>query len=170
VARVQIVVRRERPADHTAVDALTRAAFGQAVEAALLRRLRRCDEFVPELSLVAEADGEIAGHVICTRGRLGDGRALGLGPISVAPDRRHRGIGSALMHAVIGAADALGEPVIALLGEPGFYGRFGFRPAGALDIEAPDPTWGDYFQARALHAWTPGPRRAFEYAEPFKNL
>jgi len=112
----------------------------------------------------------VAGHVICTRGRLGEARALGLGPISVHPDYQRRGVGSALMHAIIGAADALGESVIALVGDPAYYRRFGFQSASGLDIEAPDAAWGEHFQARALHTWTAGPRRAFEYAEPFKRL
>lgn len=173
---MRIAVRRELPADHTAVDALTRAAFARPgsdkkpPEVGLLHALRSCDGFVPELSLVAEADGAVAGHVICTRGRLGDARALGLGPIGVDPDHQRRGIGSALVHAVIGAADALGEPVIVLLGDPSYYRRFGFQPASALGIEAPDATWGEHFQARVLHAWTTGPRRVFEYAEPFQRI
>jgi putative acetyltransferase len=84
----------------------------------------------------------IAGHVVCTRGWVGDLAALGLGPISVVPDHQRRGIGQALMHAIIGAADAAGEPLIALLGDQGFYGRFGFVEASRMGILAPDPAWG----------------------------
>ena len=57
---------------------------------------------------------------------------LALGPLSVRPDRQRQGVGSALMHAVLGAADALGERLVALLGSTAYYPRFGFRPARPL--------------------------------------
>ena len=78
------------------------------------------------------------------------------------------GVGTALVHALLGAAEARDEALVALLGEPGFYARFGFRPAGEHGIEAPDPAWGGYFRARAF---TPGaPRGPFRYAAPFDEL
>ena len=80
-----------------------------------------------------------------------------------------RGVGSALMHFALGAADAMGETVAGLLGDPAFYTRFGFAPAAAMDITGPDPSWGDYFQARALSSYS-GQRGAFRYAEPFSKL
>jgi putative acetyltransferase len=74
------------------------------------------------------------------------------------------------MHAVLGAADALGEPLVALLGEPGFYGRFGFVTAASLDIAAPDPAWGNYFQVRTLTAYTPELTGTFRYADAFSAV
>ena len=71
------------------------------------------------------------------------------------------------MHAVLGAADALGEPLVALLGDPAYYRRFGFRPASTVGVEAPDPAWGEKFQVRTLTAYEPGLTGTFEYAEPF---
>lgn len=79
-------------------------------------------------------------------------------------------MGSALVHTVLGAADALDEPLVALLGHRGYYPRFGFRPAADLGIDAPDPTWGDHFQARALTAHDPSLRGRFAYAPPFDDL
>lgn len=73
------------------------------------------------------------------------------------------------MHAAIGAADAMGEEAVVLLGDPGYYARFGFQPASTLGIDAPDAGWGDYFQARRLHCWTPAPRRTFRYAAPLQD-
>jgi putative acetyltransferase len=52
---------------------------------------------------------------------------IALGPLAVRPDRQQNGVGSALMHAVLGAADALGEPLAALLSNPAYYQRFGFE-------------------------------------------
>ena len=136
-----MIIRREMFEDRAAVDTVTSAAFrrpgvdGEPVETRLLRALRDDAGWISTLSMVAERDDEIIGHVVCTRGRMGGLDALGLGPISVLPSRQRRGVGEALMHAVIGAADAGGEPLIALLGDPGFYSRFGFVPASELGVE-----------------------------------
>lgn len=132
--------------------------------------LRDDPSWVPELSLVAEADGEIVGHAVATRGTLAGRPALGLGPVSVSPARQRAGVGSALMHAILGAADAIGEPVVVLLGSPDYYGRFGFVPASTVGIEAPEPAWGDYFQARPLAAYDQSVRGTFAYAAPFDRL
>jgi putative acetyltransferase len=100
---------------------------------------------------MAVVEGEVVGHVCCSRGRLdGSVPALGLGPLAVVPGSQRRGVGQALMHAVLGAAMALDEPLVCLLGDPGYYRRFGFVPASQLGVLAPDGSWGDYFQARAL--------------------
>nr|WP_155073887.1 N-acetyltransferase [Streptomyces taklimakanensis] len=174
------MIRRENPADVPAVRAVTGAAFAPGAEApvpvevTLLDELRDCDGWLPALSLVAqEPDGEVVGHVVCTRGRVGATPALGLGPLSVRPDHQGRGVGSALVHAVLGAADALDEPLVALLGDPGYYGRFGFRAATECGITPPDPAWGRYFQVRALSAYASEgstPHGTFAYAEPFDRV
>lgn len=168
-----MLIRRETPADRDAIDAVHRAAFhrpgqGEPDEVALVNELRDDPGWVPALSLVAEdSDGDVIGHVVCTEGRLPGGRALGLGPIGVLPTTQRQGVGSALMHAVLGAADALDHAVVVLLGHLDYYPRFGFVPAAQLGITAPDPSWGDHFQARRLSAWTPGVRGPFTYATPF---
>ena len=68
---------------------------------------------------VTPAD-EVIGHVLGTRGHVGQDPVVALGPLAVRPDRQKNGVGSALMHAVLGAADALGEPLVALLGDPAY--------------------------------------------------
>lgn len=178
-----MLIRRERSEDVADIRAVTAAAFsevehsappiepdGAPGEATLVGWLRDDAGWIPELSLVAEIDGQVVGHVVCTRGDLAGRPALGLGPVSVSPGEQGSGVGSALMHAVVGAADAMGEPVVVLLGSPDYYGRFGFVPASGLDIEAPDPAWGDYFQARPLAAYEPDLRGKFSYAAPFDRL
>jgi putative acetyltransferase len=79
-------------------------------------------------------------------------------------------VGKALMHAVLGAADALGEPLVALLGSTGYYPRFGFRPAGELEITPAHPQWTEHFQVRTLTAYDPAVRGQFAYPEPFDRL
>jgi putative acetyltransferase len=172
----EVLIRRETPRDVPAVAAVTTAAFAEGaqapepVETTLLARLRADPAWLPALSLVAVGDGAVIGHVVCTRGYVGDAPALGLGPISVRPDRQRGGVGHALMHAVLGAADATDEALVALVGDPAFYRRFGFVAASELGIVAPDPAWGRHFQARALNACPAGLTGTFRYAPPFAEL
>lgn len=171
-----MIIRREVLEDRAAVDTVTSAAFGcpgvggEPVETRLLRALRADAGWIAPLSMVAERDSEIVGHVVCTRGRVGELGALGLGPISVLPSRQRQGIGEALMHAVIGAADAAGEPLIALLGDPRFYRRFGFLPGSQLGVEAPSPAWTEHFQVRTLTDCPAKVAGRFQYAAPFADL
>ena len=172
-----MIVRRERPGDIAATRAVQAAAFpipdgaDEPVEAGLLDQLREDEGWIDGLSLVAEVDGEVVGHVVCTRGTVGADRrpALGLGPIGVRPDRQGQGIGLALVHAVVAVAEDRGETLVALLGSTEYYRRLGFVPAADHGVEAPDPSWGAHFQVRVLDpsAVVAGP---FVYAEPFNRL
>ncbi|MFC8041701.1 GNAT family N-acetyltransferase [Paenarthrobacter sp. NPDC057355] len=175
------MLRSEQPRDRAEILELTAKAFsispvtGQAVEGApievgLLRELFDCEEYIPELSIVAEIDGGIAGHVISTRGWVGDEPFLGLGPIGVAPALQRRGIGSALLKETAARAAAAGEPGIALLGSPGYYPRFGYVPAVSLGVQPPEAGWGDHFQVLALPGWHDGVSGTFRFATPFERL
>lgn len=159
-----MLIRREAPADVDAIRAVTNLAFKNGPEAPLIDWLREDEGWIPELSLVADG---VIGHVVCTRGYIGDFPALGLGPIAVHPDHQRRGVGKALMHAVLGAAEARGEQAIILLGSPAYYSRFGFRLASEFGISPPVPEWEPHFQARLFGEVPGGP---FRYAEPFNRL
>ena len=171
-----VIIRREVAEDVDSVGAVTSAAFAVAdsdqepSETRLLRSLRRDIGWIPTLSMVVVRDEQIVGHVVCTRGWVGESAALGLGPISVLPFHQRQGIGQAMMHAVIGGAEAAGEPLIALVGDPHFYNRFGFIPASRLGIDAPNPEWGAQFQVRTLTDCPPSVTGAFRYAAPFASL
>lgn len=171
-----MLIRRETPDDEPAVRVVTAAAFARAetrvpVEVTLLDELRTCAGWLPPLSLVAVGtEQQIVGHVVCTRGHVGGAPVLGLGPLSVHPHHQRRGVGLALVHAVLGAADALGEPLVALLGSPAYYGRYGFRAGGGHGITPPEPAWGDHFQVRTLTTYDPALRGTFAYAEPFDRV
>jgi len=171
-----VIVRREAAADVSATRAVQVAAFQkqdanrEPAEALLLDALRVCDGWLPELSIVAELDDIVVGHVVTTRGFVGDTPVLGLGPIGVLPSHQGRGIGLALMHASIGAADALAEPLIALLGSPDYYSRFGFVASTTVGVTAPDPAWGPAFQIRTLTMHRAEIRGRFAYAGPFDEM
>jgi putative acetyltransferase len=97
-------------------------------------------------------------------------RRLGLGPLGVAPEHQRGGIGQALVHAVLGAADALDEAIVVLWGHPTYYPRFGFRPASEYGINPAGGTGSEAFQARTLTAYRPEIRGAFRYSAAFDNL
>ena len=169
-----VLIRRESADDAKAIRAVTAAAFarpgepGPPAEAPLVDELRAGPAWLPALSLVAiDAAGDVAGHVVCTRGHVAGAPVLGLGPLSVRPGCQRRGVGSALVHAVLGAADALDEPLVALLGSPDYYCRFGFRLSGEFGISPPEPQWEPHFQVRTLTAYDPALRGTFAYPEPF---
>ncbi|SDE93653.1 putative acetyltransferase [Blastococcus fimeti] len=177
-----MIVRRERPADAAAVRALHRLAFARdpatgvqrdpddVVEARLVDQLREDAGFLPHLALVAVADDVVVGHVIATRGWVEPvgAPALGLGPLGVLPDVQRSGVGTVLVHALLAVAEAAGESLVALLGDPAYYRGFGFRAATELGISAPDPAWGTHFQARWLTEVRTG--GTFRYAAPFDRL
>lgn len=200
---MNIVVREETPADGGAIRRLVADAFAGAEhsappvesdgvpgEATLVGWLRESDAYDAALSLIASDGGEIVGFAMATWGDLDGVPVLGIGPVAVAPATQNRGIGTALMHELLSRAADRGERVVVLLGDPGYYERFGFVPASSVGIAAPDPSWGTYFQACPLdgvgrevsdaRAWRSmgegvvasytGPRGTYTYAEPFRRL
>ncbi len=155
-------IRQERPGDEAGISAVHAAAFrffedpdAVPVEVLLIEELRASGAWLHRLSIVAEADGRIVGHVMCTRAHIEEVPVLGLGPIGVEPSMQDRGIGRSLMEAVIAEADAMREPLIGLLGSRSYYSKFGFVPAADLGITAPDPNWGDNFQTQSLASYRP---------------
>nr|WP_042179331.1 N-acetyltransferase [Kibdelosporangium sp. MJ126-NF4]CEL13764.1 GCN5-related N-acetyltransferase [Kibdelosporangium sp. MJ126-NF4]CTQ99450.1 GCN5-related N-acetyltransferase [Kibdelosporangium sp. MJ126-NF4] len=165
-----MLVCRERPEDVAGARAVQVAAFGRELEATLLDELRVCDAWIPALSFVARSDDGVVGHVVCTRAHVAGTPVVALGPIGVSPALHGRGVGAALMHTVLGAADAMGEPLVGLLGDPAFYRRFGFVVSSAVGIEPPVAQWGPHFQVRPLAVGAAGVTGTFRYAAPFENL
>ena len=170
-----MLIRRETERDADVIRAITTAAFaqsrppGQVVpEARLIDELRASPAWIPALSLVAVTPaGEVIGHVLGTRGYVNRDPVIALGPLSVRSDRQQNGVGSALMHTILGAADALGEPLVALLGDPAYYRRFGFELSTVYQITPPKPEWQPHFQVRVLTQYQPRLRGTFTYPEPF---
>jgi putative acetyltransferase len=173
-----VLIRRESAGDADAIRAITAAAFARPgrpnqvpPEVRLVDELRESEAWLPALSLVATGPGgEVIGHVLCTRAHVDQAPVLALGPLTVRPDRQRAGVGSALVHAVLGAGDALGEPLVALLGDPGYYRRFGFRLAAEYQINPPMASWQPHFQVRVLTCYRPSVAGTFRYAEPFDRV
>ncbi len=171
-----LVVRREQPSDHEAVAEVHADAYAHADqvgppgEVAVVEALRQSNAYVFGLSLVAEVDEELVGHVLVTRATV-DQRypALAMAPLGVRRDHRDQGIATALVNGVLGAADALGHTMVGVLGSPDWFGRFGFVPSRVHGIEAPEDWWGDSFQVRALTTASDQMTGRFEYAAPFNR-
>lgn len=143
-----MIIRTETPADHAAIRAIVVDAFGGEQEADLVDGLRRDGALT--VSLVAEVDGRIVGHVALSRLKSPP-RALALAPVAVVTDRQRQGVGSALVREAIKRATAAEDAdVIFVLGEPAYYSRFGFAPETALPF--PSPYAGSYFMALKLTA------------------
>jgi putative acetyltransferase len=172
-----VIVRPQRPDDYEAARHIYAAAFARPespervpLEVGIFEALWEAGDVIPELSFTAlTEDGTAVGHVTASRATVATESVVAVGPIGVLPEHQGLGIGSALMEALLTAADAAEVPMIVLLGAPQYYSRFGFRPARELDVISPEPTWGDAFQARPLTAYTPALAGRFEYAPAFPS-
>ncbi len=165
-------IRAERTGDHAAVRTLHRQAFGDRgdVVADLVEALRRDDPGA--VSLVAEAGGGVAGHVLFSRSLLDAPRRLAevqvLSPLAVAPGRQRRGIGSALIRHGLRLLDERGVPVVFLEGDPRYYARAGFRPAARDGFRKPSLRIPDAgFQVVTLAAHEPWMTGTLVYSETF---
>ena len=147
-----MMIRPERTDDVDAIRALTELAFRTAqhadgTEHLIIDRLRAAGALT--LSLVAETNGTIVGHVAFSPVTLSDGTEgwYGLGPIAVDPDRQGAGVGGALVREGLAGLKAGRAAGCVLLGEPAYYGRFGFAPNPKLTLDGVPP---EYFMALAF--------------------
>ncbi|UCH35097.1 MAG: N-acetyltransferase [Armatimonadota bacterium] len=135
-----MIIRPETDADTEAIAEVTKAAFenhpiSQQTEHFIIAALRAANALT--ISLVAEVDRRVVGHVALSPITISDGSEdwYGLGPISVLPEYQTRGIGKALMHEGLSRLKALGAKGCALVGDPDYYERFGFRSVPELTQE-----------------------------------
>jgi len=170
----QIKVRAEVPDDFRAIDVVNLSAFQGEAEAQLVGELRKSKAFIPDLSLVAELNGRIVGHVVLSKVSLKTGQAaqeiLALGPMSVVPSQSHRGIGSELIDAAIARTKALCFGAIVIAGHPDYYLRFGFKPATDFGLTSNLPIPSDAITAMELTAGTLHGGGEVIYPDLFRKL
>ncbi len=161
-----VIIRDETHEDASAIRRVVVAAFDQPAEADLVGALRTSGDTV--LSLVAEEDGVIVGHVLFSSLQAPN-RCIALAPVSVTPTRQNNGIGSRLIEEGVARAKRDGWQAVFLLGEPIYYGRFGFSVALADKFESEYPK--PYFMVRELAEHALRDRAgAVIYAPPFLAL
>lgn len=165
-------IRPEADADHAAIRSVVGAAFGSPVEPDLVEAIRASDRFVSELSLVAEIDGEIVGHILVSYVDLEPDsvRVLQVAPLAVAPTRQRRGVGGALVRKVLRLAEERGAPLVLVEGDPRYYERFGFRRSDEAGIEPPANVSPQYLMVRTLSAYDPSIRGRLVYPDAFAGV
>lgn len=163
-----ITIREERAEDRDAIARLIEEAFrdraySSHTEQFIVAALRRSGQLA--VSLVAVEGGALVGHVAVSPVTISSGAAgwYGLGPIAVAPERQGRGIGTALMRAALDALRGLGGSGCVLLGNPAYYGRFGFAAHPGLALPGVPPA---YFQALSFDG--PPPAGEVRFSDAFE--
>lgn len=148
-------IRPTLPEDRPEVVDLVRATFSHGdqdglAEVDIVDRTWALDLDDP-LDLVAVQDGQIVGHVLGAPGTVGGVQLMAVAPLAVLPSQQGQGIGSALMTELLRRAEDAGWPAVVLLGNPDYYGRFGFEPAGPIGlVYAPVDPELPYFQIARL--------------------
>ena len=156
---MHIIIRQEKETDYKVSENLAEKAFKNAEysdhkEHFLVERLRKSDVFVPELSLVAELDGENVGHIMLTKLIIENEEnrynSLALAPVSVLPEHQNKGVGSKLISESLKVAKEIGFKSVIVLGHDKYYPRFGFKPASIWGIKAPFEVPNEAFMALEL--------------------
>jgi len=139
-----LIIRRETVEEFSQIHELVKVAFQTAKvsngkEQDFVNHLRSSDNYIPELSLVAEENGKLIGHIMLTTTYIINGdnnvEALLLAPISVVFECRNRGVGSSLIKESFKLAKEMGYKSVFLVGDPAYYHRFGFKAAVNFGIK-----------------------------------
>jgi putative acetyltransferase len=163
-----MTIRLEESTHWQAIYAIYAAAFGQSAEADLVRSMQNEGDLL--LSLIAY-DDQPAGHIAYSHLRLIEVpfiKACVLAPLAVVPSFRQRGIGAELVRHSLEWLRNQGYDLVVVLGEPHYYGRFGFEPKLAERLKTPYD--GPYLQALALSDEGTGAHGSVSYARAFAEL
>jgi putative acetyltransferase len=152
-----MIIRSETASDVPAITEVTIAAFenvevSHQTEQYIIEALRAAQ--VLTLSLVAEIDGQVVGHIAFSPVTISDGSRdwYGIGPLSVLPEYQRQGIGTALVQHGLSALKEMGARGCCLVGDPGYYKRFGFQSIPGLIYEGVPP---EVFLALPFHSTIP---------------
>jgi putative acetyltransferase len=148
----KLMIAEEDHDDELAIDEVLAAAFGRDDEAELVMSLRgrRGLEFAAVMKLDDEVIGHVAYSAVNVGGIASDPPVLALAPVAVDPAHQRQGYGSKLIHWAQDEVARRGFPAVIVVGEPAFYGRFGFEPASRFEIVCPFEVPGEYFMALEL--------------------
>ena len=165
-------IRKETVSDYNAVYSLVKCAFENAEhtdgnEHNLVNALRKSEAFIPELSLVAERDLEIVGHVMFTKATVNTKTVLALAPLSVLPKYQRKGIGRALIQEGHNIAKRLGYTYSIVLGSEKYYPQLGYLPAEKFGIKAPFAVPSINFMAYKLDETCDDINGTIQYAKEF---
>lgn len=154
-ATQNLILRPERVEDYPAIRQVNFRAFDErTAEPDLVEAIRRQPDFIPALSLVAEIDGLVVGHILFSPVAIDTGHglvpAIQLAPLAVLPEYQNQGIGSALTRHGLAECARLGQRIAILFGHPNYYPRFGFAPASRWGLTSRWPEAGDAFMALEL--------------------
>jgi putative acetyltransferase len=167
---VNIQIRSEANSDWKAIWNVNQAAFGGDAEADLINALRDGD-FV-EISLVAELEGEIVGHILFSRigivTKTGTLDALSLAPMAALPSHQRKGIGTELVNAGLRKCREMGHQIVVVLGHPEFYPRFGFSAELAQQLKSPFGGGEAWMAMELLPKALEGLEGQVEYSPPFE--
>jgi putative acetyltransferase len=142
-----MLIRSPTPEQYGAVRRLLSDAFGRSDEASLVDRLR--EDNAIQIELVVEEGGEILGHVALSQ-LSSPAAALALAPLAVHPSRQCRGLGARLVRDAVARAGALSTELVFVLGDPGYYERFGFSVGAASGFQCDYS--GSHFMVLRLNA------------------
>lgn len=131
-----VTVRKEKTEDIKQIYSVNELAFGTPTEAGIVDAIR--ESCLETLSLVAEDDGEIVGHIFFSPAEIEWSgkviKGMGLAPMAVRPERQRQGIGSQLVKAGLEILEKQGCSYVIVLGHHGFYSKFGFTPASKYGL------------------------------------
>ncbi|MDU6345348.1 MAG: N-acetyltransferase [Clostridium sp.] len=167
-----MIIRQEQKSDSEKVYQVVQKAFEKAErcdgnEQDLVATLRKSEAYVPELSLVAEENGEVVAHILFTKIRIGDQTELALAPLSVLPEYQHQGIGTALMARGHQIAAQMGYGFSVVLGSEEYYPKAGYVPAEQYGIQAPFDVPSKNYMALDLQGKPRKRNGTVEYAKEF---
>ena len=147
-------IRPEKPGDRETIRKVHEEAFSGDEEALLVDQLRADPLFIPELSLVAECDHTVIGHIlffpVSIANTTGLVPALSLAPLGIQTAFQRKGVGSSLTRHGLSECTRLGHRIVICVGHPEFYRRFGFGPARVSGLELPFPAPDEVFMVREM--------------------
>jgi putative acetyltransferase len=174
---LNFTIRQEIPSDFQSIREVNILSFNnQENEAKLVEQIRQSENFIPQLSLVAETENqEIIGHILISTITLvkeyGKISTLGLAPMAVKPGYQNKGVGSALVSSGLEACKKSGYKHIFVLGHPNFYPRFGFVSSKTYAINPPFTVPDEVFMALELESGSlSGMQGRIEYPPAFNTV